>query len=183
MKQSRILLCVVGLVLTAAGPVSAQIHVLEPEDPNRERRAYTAKIMREFNGIMNGWRTAWNSDDAKAVSNFYTIDAALLLAATDTATRGQKEIERVLSRTLFCSGEIQTGVEDFRVNGELAYALGRYHLAGTGGTESVSGTYMLVLENHGRRWLIRSHMFRPDGSAKAGPSQCTAPVQADISGP
>jgi uncharacterized protein (TIGR02246 family) len=178
-KLSRTFLLAASFALCAARPVAAQIHVLEPEDPNRERRAYTAKIMREFNGIMNEWRTAWNANDAKAVSQFYTTDAALLLATTDTATRGQKQIESALSRVLLCSGGIQTGVEDFRVNGELAYALGRYHLAGASGKEPRSGTFMMLLENHGRRWLIRSHIFRPDGAVRTGAPECPAPDQAD----
>ncbi len=151
-------------LLGAARPLAAQIHVLVPEDPNRERRAYTATVMREFTGVMNEWRAGWNSDDARAVSGLYTEDGTLLLAAADTAARGRDQIRSTLAAALSCSGEIRTGVEDFRVNGEMAYALGRYTVSAPEGAEA-AGTYVVVLENRGRKWLIRSQMFRPDEAA------------------
>ncbi|HEX7243063.1 MAG TPA: hypothetical protein VF263_22460, partial [Longimicrobiaceae bacterium] len=77
-----------------------------------------------------------------------------------------------LQAALPCSGEIRTGVEDFRVNGEMAYALGRYTVSAPEGAEA-AGTYVVVLENRGRKWLIRSQMFRPD-DASGAPAGCGA---------
>jgi uncharacterized protein (TIGR02246 family) len=162
MKRFLLAVAAASALTLSASRASAQIHELTPEDPNRERRAYNAAVQVEFNKMMNDWRAAWNSDAAGALIRFYTPDAALLLAAADAPVRGRQQITEALTAAVRSSGDINTGVDDFRVAGDLAYGLGRYHITSPDGSEALSGTYMIVLENRARRWLIRSQLFRPD---------------------
>lgn len=166
--MKRLLLLLAGCLALVSAPAAAQIHELTPSDPNAARRAYNAAVQGEFSHMMIEWREAWNADHAADMTRFYTPDAALLLAAMDAPVRGRPLIEQALAETLPGVGDINTGVEDFRVAGDLAYGLGRYHISGTNGAPDRSGTYMIVLENRARRWLIRSQLFRPDQTVAAG---------------
>jgi ketosteroid isomerase-like protein len=167
MNVTRYILAL-AVAAAAAVPSAAQIHELTPTDPNSARRAYNAAVQAEFTRMMMDWRNAWNADHAADMTRFYTQDAALLLAAMDAPVRGHQQIAQVLSEALPGVGDINTGVEDFRVAGDLAYGLGRYHISGTNGASDRSGTYMVVLENRSRRWLIRSQLFRPDQTVASG---------------
>ncbi|MBV9772980.1 MAG: nuclear transport factor 2 family protein [Gemmatimonadetes bacterium] len=169
-KRTLLGICAGLLLFAAPRRAEAQIHVLVPEDPRRERSAYTATVLEEFNVTMAEWRAAWEADDAQRIARLYTTDAALLLPAGESPVRGREQIRGALGGLLPCSGGIRTGVEDFHVNGEMAYALGRFEYE-RGGAAPVAGTYVAVLEYQGRRWLIRSQLFRSELPAE-GTAAC-----------
>jgi ketosteroid isomerase-like protein len=160
--------------LTAASAASAQVAPGAPAiDWDRERSEYSVEVLRSYNDLVRNWRSAWEKRDARAAAEFYS-DGAYLMMADSALIQGKEAIQAYLGGKLPEIVEIRTGLSDFVASERLAYALGpffyQYRRGGDGILQDVSGTIITVLVREGRRWKIRSQLFRIDTPAPASAS-------------
>lgn len=133
-----------------------------PVDWSRERREYTADILRDYNTTMTAWRAAWQRGDAASVAEFYS-PAAYLFGPDQKVIQGKAAIQRH-----FAGGarmlDLRTGLSDFVASERLAYAAGPYWYQQevAGEIQTISGTYVTVIVRESGRWKIRSQVFTLD---------------------
>lgn len=134
----------------------------------RAQAEYRARILEQIQERLVDWREAWNTDDAEALTEFYTEDA-VLRPPRSGALRGRALIGRFLTQALPLAGEIRTGLYDLEGSGRLAYIAGTWEHDQDGRTWH--GDYALVLEA-GRVWRIRAQLFytRPEAEAPGLPA-------------
>jgi uncharacterized protein (TIGR02246 family) len=161
-SSSATMLGVVALC-AAATSASAQVVPGAPRtDWERGRNEYNMEVLRAYNALMQDWREAWQRGDPKAAAEFYT-DEAFLFVPDSELIQGKASIETYLTRALPGVVEIRTGLTDFVASERLAYALGPfwYEVRAAGGPpRTLTGTYVAVLVREGRRWKIRSQVFK-----------------------
>jgi ketosteroid isomerase-like protein len=160
-------LCAAG----GAAPGSAQ-HVPGAPSTNweRERSEYSLAVLKAYHVLMQDWRDAWERGDPQAAGEFYS-DSAFLFVADAELIRGKAPIQEYLTTTLPDVVEMRTGLSDFVATDRLAYALGpfyfRYREPGNA-VRTRSGTFVAVLVREGRRWKIRSQVFKEDVEEQTG---------------
>ncbi|HET6762830.1 MAG TPA: hypothetical protein VFH27_04135, partial [Longimicrobiaceae bacterium] len=108
-----------------------------------------------------------------------------LVTTTRQVIRGRPAIQQELGGMLPRIGEIQMSMDDADVGGSLVYLFGRFFQQPRSGAtvdpehpESATvqtGTYVAVLKQDGRRWLIRSQVFTLD--KPAAEATADAPTQ------
>lgn len=177
MRSVASLIYVLGLVVGAAPAYAQHIPGAPQTDWDRATQEYTIEVLRAYNAMMQEWRDAWQAGNAQRAADFYADGASLLIEDRDLL-QGKEAIRAYLETFLPGVVEIRTGLSDFVASDRLAYALGSvwYQIRGpSGGLESVQGTYLSVLVREGRRWRIRSQVFKSEqpkttaaGSARDG---------------
>jgi uncharacterized protein (TIGR02246 family) len=152
--------------MTAWAPAMVQAQVVPGApgvDWDRERHEYTAEVLRAYTALMAEWREAWHRGDARSTAELYSSHA-ILLVADSLPLEGRVTIENYLRNVLPRTVEIRTGLSDFVASERLAYALGPFYFdvkSGDGASRQVlTGTVVTVLVREGRRWRIRSQIFR-----------------------
>lgn len=157
-------LCAAQVILAAITTVAGAQHLPgAPQiDWERTREEYRAEVLKEYQGLMLGWRSAWQNGDAQQAANFYTESAVLVV--TDSAPmQGKRVIQEYFTRALPRVVEIRLGLTDFVASDRLAYALSPIwyrERAESGEVRVFTGTCVTVLVREGRHWKIRSQVFR-----------------------
>lgn len=160
----RFIVPIVAFGLIAPSMLRAQVLPVQTQDVQREMREYTAEVLKEYHGLMNEWSAAWERRDARALAQRYTDDAILYMDGEEPV-QTRRAIEEHFRRVLSTSGQARLGVVDFVVSGSLAFGSGRYTYEGSsaeGALPIESGTYTVLLRREGRRWRIRSQLFRAE---------------------
>jgi ketosteroid isomerase-like protein len=157
------------VVVTSTG--SAQVLPMpHRSERDLELQQYTADGLRDYTAMLNDWADAVRRGDGRAAARFYTDDATLRLA-DGTEIVGRLSIDNYLQENVRPGGDVQMGVTDFAVGGNLGYAMGRYVMRPDASHPATSsaGIYVAVLRRAGKAWRIRALVFAPDpGSATAG---------------
>ena len=158
--------------LAAASTARAQIVPGAPGvDWNRERQEYTADVLRAYDRLITEWRAAWTRGDVRGALELYDDDAMLFVGDT-LPIQGKSKIEKQLHIMLPAMIEIRTGLSDFVASERLAYALGPFYLESRGADSKsrvTTGTVVTIIVRDGRRWKIRSQIFRPQAAATESP--------------
>jgi uncharacterized protein (TIGR02246 family) len=151
------------LLLAAAGALSGQrVPGAPPIDWERESAEYRVEVLKAYNDLMTEWRHAWEGADARRAADFYA-ETAVLVVPDSAPIQGKQRIQEYFVNALPKVLEIRTGLSDFVASDRLAYALSPvwYREKNTSGAErAFTGTCMTVLVREGRRWKIRSQIFR-----------------------
>ena len=181
-------LAVLALSLGGARAASAQVPV--PRDHSSEDlSAYRSESLQAALGTLEDWRKAWAAGNAQQVARTYT-DAAELVMPSRQVIRGRPAIQAQMDSVLLPRiGEIQVSMDDADVGGSLVYLFGRFFQQPRSGTavdpahpESATvqtGTYVTVLKQDGRRWLIRSQVFTLDKPVSESTTVAGAAAPAD----
>lgn len=151
------------LFLTPHTPLEAQIRPgIERGDYWGDVRArYRSEVLAEVGVVMEAWLDAWNNDDVNGALEIYSEDAALLI--NDEMVRGEG-VRVALENTLPRLGPIQTGLQDFGVSADMAFATTTFrYREGSGAGGQVSGLIVWVLVKHTGDWRIRAQVFRQTG--------------------
>jgi len=168
-RSTRLGAAVLFLMMTKAG-YAQKVPGGSPTDWTREREEYTVDVLRAYNQLMTEWRNAWEHGDAKTVSSFYT-DGAILFLPESEPIQGKELIGAFFEKSL-PPVEIRTGLSDFVASDRLVYALGPYWSQirdSSGQVRAVTGTCVTILVREGKRWKIRSQIFRlPTPGATGG---------------
>ena len=170
-KSGNTLLLVLLLLVGAVSPGLAQ-HVPGgvSTDWERDKREYRADVLRDYNALMETWRTALEKRDARTAMNLYS-DAAYVRLPEGQLVSGRSAIQNDVEALVHNLVEIRTGLTDFVASSRLAYALGPFwyqYRTKEGSLTSVTGTYLAVLVREGSRWKIRSQVFNPDPTTNIG---------------
>ena len=151
------------LLLATAGALSGQrVPGAPATDWERESAEYRVEVLKAYNEVMTDWRHAWESADARRAADFYA-QAAVLVVSDSTLIQGKQRIQEYFVSALPRVIEIRTGLSDFVASDRLAYALSPvwYREKTVSGEErAYTGTCVTVLVREGRRWKIRSQIFR-----------------------
>lgn len=130
-------------------------------DWEKEHQEFTTDVLRAYNELIESWRGAWEKGDAKKASSYYS-DGAFLFAEAQLI-QGKGAVEAHLVKLLPRIARVKTGLSDFVASDRLAYALGPvwYDLRGLDGSmQPMAGTLLTVLVKEGKKWKIRSQIFR-----------------------
>jgi ketosteroid isomerase-like protein len=164
-------LAVLAFSLCGARAASAQVPV--PHDHSSEDLSvYRSESLQAALSTLEEWRKAWAAGNAQQVARTYT-DAAELVMPSRQVIRGRPAIQTQMNSELLPRiGEIQVSMDDADVGGSLVYLFGRFFQQPRSGVavdpahpESSTvqtGTYVTILKQDGRRWLIRSQVFTLD---------------------
>jgi uncharacterized protein (TIGR02246 family) len=150
--------------LVLAAPVSAQLRPgIERGDYWGEVRArYRSEVLADVGLLIEAWLEAWNNKDYEGLLETYSEDAQFLV---DTETfKGTERLRDMFPVVLARLGPINTGLQDFDVSSDLAFATMTYQYVENEGTRDrrqVSGLLVWVLVKHTGEWKIRSQIFRP----------------------
>jgi ketosteroid isomerase-like protein len=160
---------VLGLFLvTSAGSLDAQVVPRAPTpDWERERREFTAEMLRDYNALIREWSDALVQGNARTVISLYAEGAYLLLPGGEPL-QGREAIERFLTGRQVDVIELRTGLVDFSASARMAYALGPFWYQvrdPSGMLHTVTGTLVTVMIMERNRWRIRSHVFQPAPAA------------------
>jgi len=103
------------------------------------------------------------SDTTRALDQF--VDGALYSGSDGVNHYGFDGLREGLGARLARSGGLALTLLDFTASGALAYQYGRYtYAAGPDGSGFEEGTYVIVMQQDGRGYKIRSFVERADGS-------------------
>jgi ketosteroid isomerase-like protein len=114
------------------------------------------------------WMAAWDNDDAPGVAELFTVEGR---TCRRTARRpaGAPASARA-SRAGSPEGDgIELKMADFAAGGDLAYQAGRFtYRAGSPADSAATrtGRYVVVLQQEGKRWRIRSLQEYADPGAQ-----------------
>jgi ketosteroid isomerase-like protein len=147
-----------AVLLLPGVPLAAQIRPgIERGDYWGDVRArYRSEVLTDVGVVMEDWLNAWNNDDLEGASSVYTEDAALLI--DEEMVRGEERVRVALGGALRRLGSIRTGLQDFDVSGDMAFATTTFRYQEGGG--QVSGHMIWVLVRQSGSWRIRSQVFR-----------------------
>lgn len=157
------LLFAVLVVCLAAPAAHAQLPFSDVSDMRAEQRRYTGEVLRELDGMMKAWRTAWDRGDDREIAKMYAENAAVVLPDR-TRLSGRDEIEQRLRTELNTVGPIQTGITDFELGGTLAFSMGwfTYDTEDESGYHVVRGRHIIALRRQGRSWRVLTQVFVAD---------------------
>jgi ketosteroid isomerase-like protein len=139
-------------------------------DWEKDRLEYRADVLRDYNALMETWRTALEKRDARTAGSLYS-DAAYVRLPERQLVSGRSAIQGDVENLVPNLVEIRTGLTDFVASSRLAYALGPFwyqYRTSDGSLTSVTGTYLAVLVREGSKWKIRSQVFDPEAGAGTG---------------
>ncbi|MEZ4585130.1 MAG: nuclear transport factor 2 family protein [Gemmatimonadales bacterium] len=158
-----------GLALAAlaagARTVSAQPpHYNRVPSMERVRLEFLDNVRRAVGKTLDQLKEAvQRTDTTKALDLF--VDGALYTGSDGINHYGFDGIRDGIGARVERSGGLALTVLDFTASGALAYQYGRYtYAAGPDGTGFEEGTYVLVMQQDGRGYKIRSFIERADGS-------------------
>ena len=176
----RTLLASAALLLPLlAAPARAQTTTPLPQNNATEaRQRFRAESMREAMILLGEWRTAWESQNVRALARQYDRRALLLLPNAGAPLQGRDAIETALRAQLPRLGSIQFHLVDSEVGDQMLYLYQEFTLrpaapdsAGAPPPPSTAGSSLLVLERDtGGAWKIRAQTFHvlPTAAPPAG---------------
>jgi uncharacterized protein (TIGR02246 family) len=171
MTRLRLLLpFLTAAAAAASAPAAAQVLPVPPA-PNlsKERAAYNADILRDYNALVARVQKAWEEKNADAAARSYSLGATLTFPGA-APVRGRQAIERETQRFFADGGTLLMSVVDFVASERLAYALGSYALQPMGPGEPATGMMAAVMIMESGRWKIHSHLFIPTPTAPQAPT-------------
>lgn len=153
---------VVVLLVMWPGLVGGQVL---PGAKSKDRDAIHAQfldaVLRGIRVTSNDWVDAWSRDDAEGVGDAYLEDA-LLVSLEGERFVGREEILSYLQQALPSQGTLQTFLMDVDASNNMAATVERFEMTPSRGDEvAYQGLLFTVYLSDGRRWRIRSQMFRP----------------------
>jgi hypothetical protein len=146
--------------LLAPAAAWAQIPGESHVDMARERQAYTAEALREFNRFINGWSEAWGRHDERRLAGLYSAGPTVAFSPK-TIINGHTALLAFLNDSLPEGSQLRTGIADFVAGEDVYSATGPYMYQATPDAEPVTGTHFTVLYRERGRWKIRSQAFLP----------------------
>ncbi len=153
-----------GALLTSLlAPVAARAQVPGESgrvDMARERQAYTADALRDFNRFINDWSEAWARGDERRLAGMYSAGPTVAFSPTTIITT-HNALLTFLYDSLPEASQLRTGIADFVAGEDLYSATGPYMYQASPEAEPVSGTHFTVLFRERGRWKIRSQAFTP----------------------
>jgi uncharacterized protein (TIGR02246 family) len=155
---------VLAFALPLAAPLQAQVNPIQGGNQRQDVLQYSMESMQEYQNVVRDWTSAWSRADVGRTARFY-LDDATFVPEGGVVVQGRREIERSLRELLPRRRDMRLQISDFEVRGTLLYGLGTFTYQestdANGGTRTVSGTYMTVMQRNGRTWRIRSQIFSP----------------------
>lgn len=171
--RSAILLCV--LLLLGTGALAAQIPGGAIESPTGWRGQYLTEVYRNVDITLRRWMAAWDNDDAPGAAELFTGEGTYLSADGEEA-RGRARIRESFACRVPDADGIELKMADFAAGGDLAYQAGRFtYRAGTPADSAATrtGRYVVVLQQEGKRWRIRSlQEYADPGRQPPPPAGC-----------
>lgn len=162
-----------AFLLLAPGALAAQIPGGDIQSPTGWRGQYLAEVYRNVDITLRQWMAAWENDDAAGAAELFVTDGTYVPAEGGEA-RGRSRIRESLACRLPRADGIELKMADFAAGGDLAYQAGRFtYRAGASSDSAVvlTGRYVAVLQQEGRRWRIRSlQEYADPGQAPPGPA-------------
>lgn len=150
-------------LLLAAGPLSAQVQNSRQPSARQFRAEFLEEAAKGVQEAITQWREAVAGDDLGRALGLFA-EGAHYSRADGASHYGLAAIEASLAEWLPGAGAVSLTRVDFSASGSLAYQFGRYfHGPGPTGEGAESGTYVLVLQQVGRTWKIRSYVERRSG--------------------
>lgn len=155
----------IGLGLLLLSPVTGwgQVHNSRQPSASQVRAEYMEEAAKGVQETVTRWREAVAGDQLqRAISLF--AEGAHYSRSDGASHYGTEAIEAALTGWLPGAGAVSLTRVDFSASGSLAYQFGRYFYGpGPTGEGAESGTYVLVLQQSGRDWKIRSYVERRSG--------------------
>jgi ketosteroid isomerase-like protein len=173
MRYSTILKATALLLPLAAVPARAQAVPVPLNNAAEARQQFRAQSMREAMILLGEWRTAWESQDLRALARQYDRDALLVLPRAGSPLQGRAAIESALRAELSHLGSIQLQLVDSEVGDGLLYLFQDFTLSPPQGTPTVGSSTLVLARDGGGDWKIRAQTFyvRPDTTAAAPAAQ------------
>lgn len=164
--------CLAAMVATSA---AGQVLPVPKDDSGSALSRFRAESLRGAQGALAEFTAAWTRDDSTAAAALFTQSGPLLLPGQATPLSGPRAVEQALSKHLQEAGPLAVSLEDADVGGRLVYISGRFYQERRIGTPDTAssptvGSYMAVLEQHGRGWKIRALFFLAEPS-RSGPAE------------
>jgi uncharacterized protein (TIGR02246 family) len=171
--RSVLLVCIV--LLLGPGALAAQLPGGDIQSPTGWRGQYLAEVYRNVDITLRQWMAAWDNDDAPGVAELFTAEGTYLSADGEEA-RGRARIRESFACRLPAGDGIELKMADFAAGGDLAYQAGRFTWRAGVPADSAAtrtGRYVVVLQQEGKRWRIRSlQEFADPGAPAAAAAGC-----------
>jgi ketosteroid isomerase-like protein len=150
------------LTLAGASVADGQVRPIPQSNVEQDRMRYNAEMMEDYQSLLRSWSRAMMQGNVRAATSLFAEDAVLLHRPGEPA-HGREAIQQSLHEISSNWSNLRFGLLDFEASGWLMYGFGSYEFEGGGGSqlESVSGSYILILQRAGRTLRIRSLTFLP----------------------
>jgi uncharacterized protein (TIGR02246 family) len=146
------------LLLVGSGALAAQLPGGDIQSPTSWRSQYLAEVYRGVDITLRQWMATWDNDDAPGVAELFTRDGTYL-SPEGEEVRGRASIRESFACRLPGAEGIELKMADFAAGGALAYQAGRFTYRVVSPADSAAtrtGRYVVVLQQEGNRWRIRS---------------------------
>lgn len=152
-----------GLLLLSPATGWGQVHNSRQPSARQVRAEFMEEAAKGVQETVTRWREAIAGDHLQQALSLFA-DGAHYSRSDGTSHYGSDAIESALAEWLPEAGAVSLTRVDFSASGSLAYQFGRYFYGpGPSGAGAESGTYVLVLQQSGRDWKIRSYVERRSG--------------------
>lgn len=172
--RSALFACV--LLLLRVGPLAAQIGG-DIKSPTRWRTQYLTEVYRNVDITLRQWTAAWDNDDPPGLAELFTAEGTYL-SPEGEEIRGRDRIRESFACRLPGADGIELKMVDFIASGDLAYQTGRItYRVGTPADSAATrtGRYVVVLNQEGKRWRIRSlQEYSDPGAPSVAAAGCPA---------
>ncbi|MBM4185931.1 MAG: nuclear transport factor 2 family protein [Gemmatimonadetes bacterium] len=161
--RSRFVPVALSLLAAAGWRAEAQIPGSELPNGSRARSEYLEATYTDVKAVLAEWHDHLRGGDVKKLTRLFTADG-LYAPIEGYYVQGRDAVADSLTSRLSRIRGYHASLLDFTASGGLAYYLGRmgYRLDGPGEAgRDVSGTFVMVLYQEGRRWRVRSYLERP----------------------
>ncbi len=122
---------------------------------------YRNEVLEEIRPRLERWQAAWNAGDLDELTDLYDDDARLFFGPD--LVIGKEGIRQYFAEIGNSVSGMSISLSDFYVSDRLAFLMGTYSYRvrkdGRLG-ELVESVYVASFVGHGRRWHIRTQVFR-----------------------
>lgn len=161
----RLLIVAIPVVLGLLGPVAAHAQRIPGQGLlttwDRAKARYRNDVLKEIQPRLERWQAAWNDGDIDELTDLYDDDARLFFGPE--LIIGKEGIHQYFEEIANSVAGMSISLSDFYVSDQLAFLMGTYSYQvrkdGQLG-ERVESVYVASFVGHGRRWHIRTQVFR-----------------------
>lgn len=132
----------------------------EPVSLERVQREYQEKIRVEVTAAVQDWVSLWEADRAADLARYYT-DRAILFTAGGEIAETREAIGEIWNAKTADGERLRADVTGTVAGKDIAFATGRLSYQRETDALPQEQAFVMVLEKHYGRWMIRLHALAP----------------------
>lgn len=149
-------------------------------DVGRLRGDFYSQMVAKVTEVMDSFQGAWRTGGEVDLSDLYAPQATLLQPGGQPL-KGRRGVAAFSRATGPSTSGVRTGMQDLEACEGFAYLSGYYAIdPRTADRGSSNGRHFTVIQQEGKKWLIRAQLFVPDSASAALPKLVASELQEPL---